>query len=858
MRKLLALLCCVPVLSCVERTVTAVEVAQIRVEPATFSALVTDTVQLVAVLRDADGHDLPGRTISWSTEDPANATVDAEGRVVARGPGTVRIVAKAEGVTGDAEARIEAPAVIGIELSEARFAANMGGPSLAPLRLSVLNQGADILDGLGTAVRYPPGEATGWLAVSLSSTRAPSEVTLIVSPAGLPRGTFRASLAVSSAKARPRERSVEVMLEVGDSLPAIRLSAATVSFSAIENGSDPPPQTIAVDNGGAGTLASLGTAVTYAANQPAGWLSASIGSTTAPAQLTLAAHVSALPPGTYDATVHVLSGVANSGPQNVTVSLTITPATAAIGLSKTTVTVSAFAGGLDPGDIAVNISNTGTGTLTGLADTVTYGAGQPTGWLTTSLSSVAAPATLLIHAKPISLVPGTYDATIAITAPATANSPQTIGVVFVVRPAILSPAIVLTPATLAFHSLEAGPDPAPDSIAVTNAGGGSLAGLTVAVGYAAGQPTGWLTASLGGAAAPTSVSLQATTDTLSPGTYQATLSVSSPAAPNSPQTAAVTFVVDSAAAAAAIALAPTNLSFNATAGGGAPAAQAVSVANAGGGTLDGLAVSVSYGAGQAMGWISAALDSTAAPAILTVQPATGTLAAGTYDAVVSVSSPVAANSPQDVSVTFVVAAAPVPPAIALDSTAVSFSAATPGPDPAAKAVLVSNSGGGTLDNLAAAVSYSAGQPTGWLVASLDAATAPATLTLAPALGPLTPGSYDATVAISSGVATNSPQAISVTFTVIAEQLPAAPSGLKASVNHGKVDLTWKDNSTNETSFVVERSLASGGPWTGIATLGPDTKSWQDATVAKRTTYYYRIQACNAVGCTVSNVVSART
>ena len=85
-----------------------------------------------------------------------------------------------------------------------------------------------------------------------------------------------------------------------------------------------------------------------------------------------------------------------------------------------------------------------------------------------------------------------------------------------------------------------------------------------------------------------------------------------------------------------------------------------------------------------------------------------------------------------------------------------------------------------------------------------------------------------------------------------------PSGLKANGSHGKVDLTWKDNSTNETSFIVQRSLQSSGPWTDIATLSPNTQSWQDATVAKKTTYYYRIQACNAAGCNASNVVSAKT
>jgi hypothetical protein len=205
-----------------------------------------------------------------------------------------------------------------------------------------------------------------------------------------------------------------------------------------------------------------------------------------------------------------------------------------------------------------------------------------------------------------------------------------------------------------------------------------------------------------------------------------------------------------------------------------------------------------------------------------------------------------------------VAAAPVPPAIALSALTASFSATTPGADPAAQNVQVTNSGGGTLNGLTASVSYGAGQPTGWLAAAWNSTTAPATLTLQPGLGTLAPGSYAATVSVSSSVAANSPQSISVAFVVTALQPPAAPSGLKASVHGGNVDLTWKDNSMNETSFLVQRSLLSIGPWTDIATLIPDTKSYKDSTVAGRTTYYYRVQACNAAGCTVSNVVSVKT
>src|SRR5208337_2483679 len=74
----------------------------------------------------------------------------------------------------------------------------------------------------------------------------------------------------------------------------------------------------------------------------------------------------------------------------------------------------------------------------------------------------------------------------------------------------------------------------------------------------------------------------------------------------------------------------------------------------GGGTLSGLSASVSYTSGS--GWLGTpSLNPTTAPATLTVQPNTTSLAVGTYMATVSVSSGVASNSPQTVSVTFVVA-----------------------------------------------------------------------------------------------------------------------------------------------------------------------------------------------------------
>ena len=118
---------------------------------------------------------------------------------------------------------------------------------------------------------------------------------------------------------------------------------------------------------------------------------------------------------------------------------------------------------------------------------------------------------------------------------------------------------------------------------------------------------------------------------------------------------------------AALTLGATALTFNATTGGGNPTAQTVAITNGGGGTLGGLtAAVVSYGGGPT-GWLQTpTLNGTTAPATLTLQALTGSLAAGTYTALVQITAGAGATgSPQQVVVTFNVAA---PSAVTVSGT----------------------------------------------------------------------------------------------------------------------------------------------------------------------------------------------
>jgi len=93
----------------------------------------------------------------------------------------------------------------------------------------------------------------------------------------------------------------------------------------------------------------------------------------------------------------------------------------------------------------------------------------------------------------------------------------------------------------------------------------------------------------------------------------------------------------------------------------------------------------------------------------------------------------------------------------------------------------------------------------------------------------------------------------------AVSLPKAPSSLTAtalSAGSG-VSLAWKDNASNEDGFQIERK--TGTTWQVLTTVAANTKTFTDASAARRTTYAYRVLAFNvAGGSPYSNQVSVTT
>ncbi len=78
-------------------------------------------------------------------------------------------------------------------------------------------------------------------------------------------------------------------------------------------------------------------------------------------------------------------------------------------------------------------------------------------------------------------------------------------------------------------------------------------------------------------------------------------------------------------------------------------------------------------------------------------------------------------------------------------------------------------------------------------------------------------------------------------------VPLPPSDLNARViNEREVELTWKDQSTNEDGFVLERRTPSS-QYEQIVKLPENQTSYMDQTVEPKQFYYYRIKAFNLLG-----------
>jgi hypothetical protein len=72
-----------------------------------------------------------------------------------------------------------------------------------------------------------------------------------------------------------------------------------------------------------------------------------------------------------------------------------------------------------------------------------------------------------------------------------------------------------------------------------------------------------------------------------------------------------------------------------------------------------------------------------------------------------------------------------------------------------------------------------------------------------------------------------------------------PKVIGAVVGESSITLTWEDNASNETGYIIQRSTNLTGPFETIATLAANSTSYVDNTLQISGTYFYRLAASNS-------------
>ena len=215
---------------------------------------------------------------------------------------------------------------------------------------------------------------------------------------------------------------------------------------------------------------------------------------------------------------------------------------------------------------------------------------------------------------------------------------------------------------------------------------------------------------------------------------------------------------------------PTSLSFAATQGGSSPATQTLTISNTGGGTL-------TWSTTENAAWLAVSPSSGTGNGAVTLTVTSGSLAAGTYNSTVTIQA--SGASSVTVAVTLTVATAPVPPAIGMSPTSLSYTA-TPGASPAPQSLNISNTGGGTL-------TWSASGIPPWLTLSRISGTGNSVVTVT-AMGNSTVGTYSGSITLSAIGASS--VTVPVTLTVTTAPVPPPTSTKKAPPAPNGLHLGW--------------------------------------------------------------------
>jgi predicted secreted protein len=367
-----------------------------------------------------------------------------------------------ENVTGDSD--VDVPVydkpLICCNPKSFNFSATEGGSNPADQTLEISNSGVDTID-------WTLGDDAEWLSedpTSGSSTGELDTVDVSVDITGMSDGDYSANITITADGADNSPWTVPVSLHIDSSTPEISFDPESLSFTAVEGGSNPSPEVLDIWNSGVDIL-------NWTLSDDAEWLSENPtggNSTDDHVWVSVLVDSAGMSAGDYSADITITADGAGNSPQKVPVSLHISTAAAPV-ISFTPKSLSFTAGeeSSNPANQTLEIWNSG-------ADTLHWTLGDDAAWLSenpTSGSSTGERDTVILSVDIAGMSDGAYSTSITITSPEASNSPQTVPITLYVG---VSPP---EPAQFTITGLDVTPEQVPPgqpvtiSAQVTNTGG---------------------------------------------------------------------------------------------------------------------------------------------------------------------------------------------------------------------------------------------------------------------------------------------------------------------------------------------------------------------------------------------------
>jgi hypothetical protein len=338
--------------------------------------------------------------------------------------------------------------------------------------------------------------------------------------------------------------------------------------------------------------------------------------------------------GTYAGAI-TLTGTGDSTPQTLPVTLLVQePPPASLEVLPLTLEFSAKEGEGNPSPKEITLRNVGGRELA-------WHVFSDSGWLRCSPDSGNSRGegdVVTVSVEVSGLDPGIHSGTLTVTAPGAENSPQRIQVTFTLE--ALRRVLEVSPTRLDFERDEESPNPAPQTFTVRNVGEGEMHWQV-----SADEPWVLLSPQSGtntGVAESVQVSIES--QSLSPGSYTANVTVRAEGADNSPMNVSVGLLIQENPP--ILEVSPSALSFEMDEEGDVPDSKTFAIRNTGGRTMD-------WQVSADESWVtlspSSGVNSGVSQFVHVSISASG-MAPGNYTSIVTVNAPGSVNSPQTISI----------------------------------------------------------------------------------------------------------------------------------------------------------------------------------------------------------------